>query len=132
MSIRIVIPPVYRKPRYVSDTRLSAIFFTSAYTEYMNQNLQSLNIDTTSVNPLASLGDLGPFLIWSSIGSIALLVIFMVIGAIGRSRERRAIIQTSKDIHEIKELLERHYATHVEAPRPTVLERDPQLPPRSQ
>lgn len=98
----------------------------------MNQNLESLNIDTSSINPLASLGDLGPFLIWSSVGSIVLLLVFMIIGAIGRSKERRAIVKTAKDIHDIKELLECHYTTHVEAARPVALARDPQLPPRPQ
>ena len=96
----------------------------------MNQSLESLNVDTSSINPLASLGDIGPFLIWSSVGSIALLLVFMIVGAIGRSKERRAIVQSAKDIHEIKELLERHYATRVETPRPVALNRDPQLPPR--
>lgn len=107
-----------------------ASFSCSAYTNDMNQNLESLNIDTNSINPLASLGDLGPLLLWSSVGSIIILLVFMIVGAVGRSKERRAIIQTAKDIHDIKELLERHYVTHVDAPRPAVLDRDPQLPPR--
>ena len=101
--------------------------------------MDTTTLDTTSLLDSASseamnsvMGLLTPLLVASAVSLVVLLVVFIV-SAIGKHKERAAILQTAEEVTAIRTILESHYSAKAPVYKPPItaeLKNDPQVPSR--
>ena len=91
------------------------------------------NNSALSESITSAMGFLMPLLIVSAISLVVLLAV-LIISAIGKHKERAAILQTAEEVKAIRRLLESHYQAKAPLYKPLLtsdLEKDPQASTRS-